>query len=166
MKEELLQNIRIKLKEKQEIRNKKIKMCKMLESLPEVQEYMKLRGIMPSTLEEFYFDEKRLIMSEYFNALLKDNSDTNEIYRCNGELSQEHNKDNINLIERRYSYTNIENGRTILVKEDAVKEFEDTHIVLYTNKNIYPLQQEFVMDAVNTSQEAAKEKIKSKYRKM
>lgn len=166
MKEELLNKIRIKLREKQKIRDENIKKCHALEASEEVIQYMKLRGIKPSTLEEFYFDEKKLIMSEYFNALLNESSDTNHIYRCNGQPLQEHNRNDINKIDISYSYTDIENGRTILIKEDDAYEFEKNHIVLHTSKNIYPLQQEFVMDAVTTSQDDAIERIKCKYKKV
>ena len=160
MKEEILIELRNKLESKRKNRDEKTRRCKELEENEFVKEYMALREITGISDETFAFDEKKFIMDEYFWLILKNKGNKNEIYRNNNHSFLQQDDDGMHSYE---TYTNIETGETVIIRDDESKEFEKTHIILTPKKGCFAMRQEYVMDAVNVGQEEATKNMVKKY---
>ena len=163
MTEELLEEVKLCVEVEQEKRkkiNEQIKRIKELESNPEVEEYIKLRGLFKNKQSELDIDEDYV----YFHAfdMCRHKAEISET--CGIYMFLSEGKYLKGLKRQKYRlYRNIESLEEVIITESQIEEFENNHVIINNEVGLFDAQTEFVKNAVKASQKEATKIMKKKY---
>lgn len=168
MTEEDLLLIRKNVEERKEkIRkvNNDRKRLKELEEDKEVLEYLKLRGIKKLSSDSL----KEVDENDPYIAFLafSDYQYSHKIEETNGIYMFVYKGNYLKGFKKkeyRY-YRDIESEEEVLISDERVDEFESNNLVIYSERPLWVIQQEFINNALEVGQEETVKVMTKKYKK-